>query len=152
MKGEITEVHVELCKWGRWALRCESGALGFASACSLGYDGDQHLNQDGYHSAIPRGVVLDDDMEKLDGMIRMLPNEPLPLQRSVIEFYKFGSGKSLRAVAAVMEIHHETLTKYLVEAQRKIAIDISEQNRQNPLQSANGGKSLQTTKPVPARA
>ena len=145
MKGEIASVAMDLARWGRWAIRCESGALGFASSCVLGGgDGDRG----GYESSIPRGVV--DDMEMMDGMVRRLPDEPLPLQRSVIEFYKFGSGKSLRCVAATIGMSDKTLARYLVEAQRKIALDISMQIPQNPLQSASGESCPSSKQPVTA--
>ncbi len=145
MREELVCVDVLLNRWGRWSIRCESGALGFASSCILGGavgDGD------GYDSAIPRGV-LDDDMEAVDGAVRRLPKV---LRLTVCEVYHFGQGKSDRALAYALGIHVDTMRKYLCEAHRKIALDISVPCAQNHAQSANGGTAPVRIQSVLARA
>lgn len=147
MKIALIWVDALLCRWGRWAIRCESRALGFSSACSLGgVPGDG----DGYDSAIPRGVILDDDMEAVDGAVRRLPKVH---RLAVIEVYQHGHGKSDRALAAALGIHVDTMSRYVCEAHRKIALDISAPFAQNSLQSVNGGIAPARIQPVtPARA
>lgn len=142
MKVAVAWVDALLSRWGRWAIRCESGALGFASSCFLGGAGDG----DGYDSAIPRGV-LDDDMEAVDGAVRRLPKM---LRLAVMEVYQHGHGKSDRALAVSLGIHVDTLSKYICEAQRKIALDISRPCAQNHVQSVNGEIAPVRIEPVPA--
>lgn len=131
MKVAVAWVDALLGRWGRWAIRCESGALGFSSSCILGGEvGDG----DGYDSAIPRGVH-DDDMDAIDGAVRRLPK----MQRlAVLEVYQHGQGKSDRRLAADLGIHVETLSKYICDAQRKIAFDISRPCAHNRSQSVIG--------------
>jgi predicted DNA-binding protein (UPF0251 family) len=139
-KDGLAWVEALLSRWGRWSIRCESGALGFASSCILAGSGDG----DGFDSAIPRGVI-DDDMEAIDGAVRTLPSV---LRLAVIEYYQHGAGQSLRQVAVRMGISYKTLQQYLGTAQRKIALDISLQCSQNPLQSANGGIAPERKQPA----
>lgn len=145
MRVELAWVDALLGRWGRWFIRCESGALGFASSCILGgAPGDG----DGYDSAIPRGV-LDDDMEVLDGAIRRLPG----IQKlAVAQVYKFGAGWSDRRNADAIGISRKMLTQYIGAAQQKIALDISLKEYQNSHQSVNGGIAPERKKPVPAQA
>lgn len=142
MGVEIASVDALLSRWGRWALRCESNALGFASSSILagGCDGDA------FDSAVPRGVA-DGDMEAVDGAVKRLPSV---LRMAVIEVYQHGSGQSVRKVAVRMGVANHTLTKYIAEAQRKIALDISVPCSQNTLQSANGGSCPGKNQPVTA--
>lgn len=144
MKVALSAVDVLLCRWGRWAIRCESRALGFAAACSLGgVSGDG----DGYDSAIPRGVILDDDLEAVDGAVRRLP---AGLHLVVIAVYQFGQGKSDRAIAAELGYSRQAMTEFLRKAHQKIALDISLMGSQNSLQSANGGSCPERNQPVAA--
>lgn len=143
MRVEIAWVDALLSKWGRWALRCESAALGFAASCSLG-GGDMHENVDGHHSAIPLGVI-DDDMEGVDGAVRRLP---LILKVTIVEVYMHCQGKSDRKAAASLGISRDTMRKYLLLAHRKIALDISLPCDQNHVQSANRGSCLESNQPV----
>jgi hypothetical protein len=145
MRVEMPWVHDLLSRWGRWALRCESGALGFASSCSLGCSGDG----DGFDTAVPRGV-MDDDLEAVDGAIRKLPKL---LCLTVIEVYQHGQGKSESKLAASLGIDRKTVMKYVLLAHRKIALDISIQYPQNHAQSVNGGTTPQRNiAPVTAHA
>lgn len=145
MKVDLAWVDALLSRWGRWALRCESGAIGFASSCILG-GGDLHTNQDGYHSAEPRGLI-DGDMEAVDGAVRKLPKI---LQLTVIEIYQWGQGKSDRKVAESLGISRDTMRKYVLLAHRKIALDISLPCDQNHVQSANRGSCLDRNEPATA--
>jgi hypothetical protein len=141
MRVELAWVDALLSRWGRWAIRCESGALGFASSCVLGGvmgDGDK------YDSAVPRGVG-DDDMGAVDGAVRKLP---AVLRVTVMEVYQFGQGKSDRMLASSLGIHVDTMRKYVLEAHRQIALDISLPCAQNPLPSANRGSCLERKQPV----
>lgn len=142
MKIALAWVDALLSRWGRWAIRCESGALGFSASCSLGAD----PGGDGYDSAIPHGV-LDDDMEAVDGAVRKLPKM---LRLAVIEVYVHSTGKSDRQMADVLGIHVATLTKYICDAQRKIAFDISRPCAHNYDQSVNGETIPAKIETVPA--
>ncbi len=141
MRVELAWVDALLSRWGRWAIRCESGALGFASSCILGGgtpDGD------GYDSAPPLGV-MDDDMEVIDGAVRKLPKV---LCCTVIEVYQHGHGKSDRALASSLGVHVDTMRKYVLEAHRKIAVDIALPCAHNQPHSANRGSCIQRNQPV----
>lgn len=131
MKETLSWIDALLARWGRWAIRRDSGALGFASSCILSGAGDG----DAFDSAIPRGV-LDDDMEAIDGAVRRLPSV---LRLVVIQVYQHGAGRSDRRNAETLGIDLRTLARYLGTAHRKIAVDISNQSPQNPPQSVNGG-------------
>lgn len=146
MRVELAWVDALLSRWGRWAIRCESGALGFAASCVLG--GDLHTNEDGFHSAEPRGLV-DDDMEAVDGAVRRLPDVP---RLVVIRVYQFGYGQSDRALAAMLGMSRQAFREYLLLAHRKIALDISVEGSQNQRHSVNGGIAPARIQPVPARA
>lgn len=143
MRVELAWVDALLSRWGRWAIRCESGALGFASSCILGGGAS---DGDGYDSAPPLGV-MDDDMEVIDGAVRKLPSV---LRLVVMEVYQFGHGKSDRALAASLGIHADTLRKYVLESHRKIAVDIAIPCAHNLPQSANRGSCLERKQPVKA--
>lgn len=145
MRVELAWVDALLSRWGRWALRCESGALGFASSSILACSGDG----DGFDAAIPIGV-MDDDMEWVDGAVRKLPKV---LRLTVMEVYQFGQGKSDRKIAANLGIHTDTMRKYVLLAHRKIALDKPLPCGQNCAQSVNGGTTPQRNiKPVLASA
>lgn len=131
MKSELAWVDALLSRWGRWALRCESGALGFASCSILAGSGDG----DGFDSAIPVGVI-DDDMEAIDGAVRRLPKL---LREVVMEVYQWSPKQSERKQALALGCHVDTMRKYLCSAQRKIALDISRPCAQNASQSVIGG-------------
>ena len=142
MKVELAWIDALLSRWGRWAIRCESGALGFASSSILAGEGDG----DGFDAATPLGV-MDDDMHLVDGAVRKLPKV---LRLTIIEVYQFSQGKSDRALAAILGLHVDTMRKYVCEAHRKIALDISIPCAQNPSQSANQGSCLERKQPATA--
>lgn len=131
MKIELAWVDALLNRWGRWALRCQSGALGYAT-CSIltcAADGDV------FDTAIPRGVV-DTDMEAIDCAVRKLPKM---LRLVIVEVYEFGQGKSERKLAADLGMSRQALTESINRAHRKIALDISVMGCQNTRQSVIGG-------------
>lgn len=144
MRIDLPAIDALLSRWGRWALRCESGALGFSSSCSLsgGSDGD------GYDTAVPLGV-LDDDMEAVDGAVRKLPKG---LRLVVVEVYQFGQGKSDRKIADSLGYSRQALQEYINKAHRQIALDISIEGCQNHAQSANRGSCLDSNHIRPATA
>lgn len=144
MRVELAWVDALLSRWGRWSLRCQSGALGFASSSILACGGDG----DGFDAAIPIGV-MDDDMEWVDGAVRKLPKV---LRLTVLEVYQFGHGKSDRKLAESLGIDRKTMCKYLCDAHRQIALDISIRYPQNRVQSVNGGTTPARIQPVLARA
>ncbi len=130
MKDGVSWVDALLARWGRWSIRCESGALGFASSCILACSGDG----DAFDAAIPRGVI-DEDMEAVDAAVRKL----LPVHRMVVgQVYKFGHGWSERKNAEALGMSRQAFAQYLCSAQRKIALDISIMGSQNCAQSVNG--------------
>jgi hypothetical protein len=139
---KLNWVDVLLSKWGRWAIRCESGALGFASSCILAGAGDG----DSFDSAIPKGVI-DGDLEAVDGAVRRLP---FVIRITVIQVYQWGQGKSDRHNAQALGVDRNTVNRYLVLAHQKIALDISLTCRQNAPQSVNGGNALRRNQPVRA--
>lgn len=145
MKVELVWVDALLSRWGRWALRCESGALGFASSCCLG-GGDLHTNEDGYHSAEPRGLI-DGDMEAVDAAVRKLPKG---LRLVIVEVYQFSQGKSDRKIAENLGYSRQALQEYVLKAHRQIALDISIEGCQNHAQSANWGSCLDSNEPATA--
>ena len=144
MKIELAWVDNLLGRWGQWSIRCESGALGFASGCVLsGSSGGR------YDSTIPLGVLDEEDLEAVDGSIRRLPS----IHREVIlQLYKFGNGWTDRRNANTLGISYKTLTQYVNQAHRKIAFDISLQCTHNSHQSVIGGNAPDRKQPVSARA
>lgn len=142
MRVELTWVDALLSRWGRWAIRRESGALGFASSCFLAQSG----SGDGYDSGVPKGVV-DDDMQAVDAAVTRLPKV---LRLSVLEVYQLGQGKSDRVLAASLGLHVDTLRKYICDAHRKIALDIERPCAQNLPHSANGGSCPSKKQPAQA--
>lgn len=131
MKVQLAWVDALLSRWGRWAIRCESGALGFASCSILAGAGDG----DGFDSAIPLGVgVMGDDMEAVDSAVRKLPKV---LKLTVIEVYQFGHGKSDRALAEALGMSRQAMQSFIIQAHKQIALDIRVEGSQNPSPSAN---------------
>ena len=142
MRVELAWVDALLSRWGRWAIRCESGALGFASSSILAGG----LNGDSFDACLPRGVG-DDDNEVVDGAVRKLP---ACLRETVIQVYQFGQGKSDRDHAATLGISRQALSDYIVRAHRQIALDISLEPYHNHVQSANRGSCLDRKQPATA--
>jgi hypothetical protein len=144
MKIELAWVDVLLSRWGRWAIRCESGALGFASSCVLGGDGGVTGGESG--SAVPIGVA-DGDMAAVDGAIRKLPKV---LRLTVVEVYQFGHGKSDRALAEALGMSRQAMQSFIIQAHKQIALDISVVGSQNPSPSANWESCPQRKQPATA--
>lgn len=145
MKAAVVWVDVLLSRWGRWAIRRESGALGYASSCFMaGAVG----GGDGYDSSVPRGVA-DGDMEAVDAAVMRLP---IVQVGCLIVVYRLGVGRTDRENAERAGITRKMLTQYVNDAQRKIALDISQKEYQNPRQSVNGENSPARNQPVMAQA
>ena len=144
MKVELAWIDALLSRWGRWAIRCESGALGFASSSILACSGDS----DGFDSSIPLGV-MSDDLEAVDGAVRKLPKV---LRLTIIEVYQFGHGKSDRALADALGMSRQAMQSFIIQAHRKIALDISREGSQNALHSANHRSCADKKQPVTAIA
>lgn len=142
MKNGLGWVDALLSRWGRWAIRCESGALGFAASCILAGTGDG----DAFDAAVPRGV-LDEDMEAVDGAVRRLPKV---LRLTVMQVYQLGQGRSERRNAEELGMSRQAFTQYLCDAHRKIALDISVMGSQNVRQSVNGGSAPARIEPAAA--
>jgi DNA-directed RNA polymerase specialized sigma24 family protein len=137
-KHELHWIDALLNRWGRWALRCQRGALGYSSCSILASGGDTHTNEDGYHSAEPRGLV-DHDIEAVDASVNRLPDY---LKIVVLQIYQLGQGKSDRKNAEVLHLHHRTMHKYLYRAHFQIMLDIRNKSAQNRVHSVNGRNAL----------
>lgn len=140
MSEGVEWVDVVLCRWGRWAIRCESGALGFASSSIMACSGDG----DGFDSSVPRGVS-DGDMEAVDCAVRRLPDV---LRCVIIGVYVSGQGRSARYHAQFLGISRQALTEYVRQAHQKIVLDISLMGCQNQRQSVNRGSSPARIQPA----
>lgn len=124
MKNEIHWVSVLLNRWGRWALRADSGALGYAKCSVLMGAG----KGDGVISPAPPPDVTNDDFEDIS---RSVGNLPHVLKVCVIQVYQLGQGKSDTFNAQALGISRRGLTEYIGQAQRQIARDISVKTREN---------------------
>jgi DNA-directed RNA polymerase specialized sigma24 family protein len=108
-------VHYVLCRWGRWAIKCQSGALGYATTSILLRmpEGDP----EGYADPGPPPDVTNEDFESLTAMIEELP----PVQElCVIQVYQLGAGLSYVKNAKVLGISKQALVEYIKNAQRNI--------------------------------
>ena len=113
---KVPQVEVLLSRWGRWAIRRESGALGFASSSILQHAG----GGDAFDAPIPKGVS-DGDMEAIDGAVNRLPGV---LREVVIQVYQRGAGKSMVWNAARSGISRNALTEFLAMAHHRILVEL----------------------------
>ena len=121
-------IEVLLSIWGRWAIKRESGALGFGSVSPMFREAK---SGGGYGSATPMGFV-DDDVAMVDACVMALP---LIQRLAVIEVYQRQG--SMREAAARCGVSHHTLARYINEAHEKISLDMENRSAQNPGHSSN---------------
>ena len=146
--GEFSSVKAALDKWGRWAIRCEGGALGFAASCILG--GGDGGDRGGYESKVPMGVDEDHLVAMdVDVAVRKLPK----VQRVVvIQVHMLGLGWSERKNAETLGIDRRTMNQHLNISYRQISLDIFGATHQNVRQSVIGGIVPGGNQPVTAQA
>jgi hypothetical protein len=118
LSDEIAWVSAILSRWGRWAIKSESGALGFATMSMIASD---YQEGDGYDTRIPKGVQ-DEDMEAVNKAVSKLPHVLLVV---VIEVYQRHPGRSVHKNARTLGISRQALDEYLKKAQRLVCDDIS---------------------------
>ncbi len=144
MKPAIVWVDILLSKWGRHEISTENGGKGFPSSCLLALSGDG----DGYDSSVPKGVVDPDVLAVGEAVMQL----QIVQVACVFQYYVRGCGRPDSENAHTLGISYKTLTQYIHQAQRKIALDISLPCTQNSLQSVNGGSCPEINQPVLARA
>jgi hypothetical protein len=112
------QIEVLLSMWGRWAIRRESGALGFPAVSPMFRDAPKG---DAFGSALPLGFG-DADLVAVDAAVGRLPSA---LRLVVLEVYQRGGslrdvgarmGISYKSVRAYLEVAHERVDGYLREA------------------------------------
>lgn len=134
-------IEVLLSMWGKWAIRRESGALGYPSVSPMFKDSPRG---DAYGAGVPLGFS-DADMEAVDVAVRGL--KPV-LFLVVLEVYQRGG--SLRVAGDRLGLGKDAVVKYLSAAHEKILVDIDSSSRQNPAHSDIVSQSVQQ-KPATAR-
>lgn len=144
-KGEdgLAWVDVMLARWGRWAIRNSSGGLGYAKCSILAGAG----NGEGSADPAPPRDVTGEDFEAVDAAVMRLPMVQLSC---VVVVYIHLAGCSSSKQAERLGIDRKSLTKYLGDAQRKIAVDIYADVPQNSRHSVIGRNAPATIQPVTA--
>lgn len=142
--GELVWVESQLSKWGRWALKSGSGALGYATMSILASHGIR--DDDAGMPDTPRDLV-DNDIYIIDAAVSRLPEIQIIV---VVRVYVLMHGKSDRKIANALCISRQALSSYLNAAHQRIALDISNMPCQNTRQSVIGGIAPRVIQPATA--
>lgn len=141
--GGLAWVDAMLARWGRWSIRSGSSGLGYAKCSILAGAG----NGDGHCDPAPPRDVTEDDFDAIDAAVMRLPLVQLSC---VVVVYIHLAGCSSAKQAMRLGIDRKALTKYIGDAQRKIAVDISVDVPQNSRQSVIGRNASAKNQPVAA--
>lgn len=134
-------IEVLLSMWGKWAIRRDSGALGYPSVSPMFRDSPR---TDAFGSAPPLGFSESDILE-VDAAVMRLPTG---LRVVVIEVYQRCG--SMRKAARRLGFSVQSVGKYLDAAHDKISIDIENQCEQNMRQFDRVRSCARNPKPATA--
>jgi len=119
-------IKVLLSRWGRWAIKRDSGALGYSSVSPMFRDAPAG---DSYGETLPIGIA-GSDLLAVDAAVMRLPDV-----LKLVVLYIYQRNQSLRAAAQQLGVSHQSAGKYLEQAHQKISIDIEIQCDQNGVHS-----------------